>query len=72
MENYNWTSVCCTCFYITGLRRDPWADPENFVNVFFLVGKEDQNTKYHLKRAIIGPPVKHHLKAFRWLMMTQH
>ena len=37
----------------------------NFDNIFSPVGREDPN-KYHYKRAIIGPPVKRHLMAFRW------
>ena len=39
----------------------------NFNNVFFLVDKEGEGgSKYHYKRAIIGPPAKRHLMAFRW------
>ena len=36
--------------------------------IFFLVdeGREDPRSKYHYKRAIIGPPVKPHYMAFLW------
>ena len=39
-----------------------------FVCVFFFVDErwEDPSTLYHYKRAIIGPPAKHHLMAFGW------
>ena len=37
----------------------------NFDNVFFSLWREGES-KYHYKWAIIGPPAKCHLMAFRW------
>ena len=41
----------------------------NFDGFFFgyrFLVNEGRGPKYHLKRAIIGPPAKRHLMAFRW------
>ena len=38
----------------------------NSDNVFILVNEGRVDPKYHLKRAILGPPAKRHLMAFRW------
>ena len=54
----------CTC-----------ADPERFVKGgpiftvfmgFFVVDEGDRGSKFHTKRAIIGPPAKLRLNGVRW------